>query len=242
MNVSCKNYIVKLMIQTELKRKKGGGASYSGSSPFTSKLICEDCGGFYGPKVWHSTDKYRRVVYQCNRKFDKKHPKCQTPVITEDKIKSMFIKAYNQAMVDREQLVSDTNDLITLLTDTTELDGKIAKLQADMDVIGELVSKMVRENSIKVQNQDEYEAKYNELAQRYEKTNAEINGYKEERNYRKGQILKLQTFIDNILKSQEVFTEWDSAVWNILVSSAIVHKGGSITFKFNNGTEITVEK
>ncbi len=154
----------------------------------------------------------------------------------------MFIKAYNQAMVDREQLVSDTNDLITLLTDTTELDGKIAKLQADMDVIGELVSKIVRENSIKVQNQDEYEAKYNELAQRYEKTNAEINGYKEERNYRKGQILKLQTFIDNILKSQEVLTEWDSAVWNILVSSAIVHKDGSITFKFNNGTEITVEK
>ena len=230
------------MIQTELKRRKGIGASYSGSSPFTSKLICEDCGGFYGPKVWHSTDKYRRVVYQCNRKFDKKHPKCQTPVITEDKIKSMFINAYNQAMVSKEQLISDTNDLIALLTDTAELDRKIAKLQAELDVIRELVGKMVRENSIRAQNQAEYEAKYNELTQRYEKTNDELSGCMEERNYRKGQILKLQTFIDNILKSQEILTEWDSAVWNILVSSGIVHKDGSISFKFNNGTEITIEK
>ena len=230
------------MIQTELKRRKGIGASYSGSSPFTSKLICEDCGGFYGPKVWHSTDKYRRVVYQCNRKFDKKHPKCQTPVITEDKIKSMFIKAYNQAMVSKEQLISDTNDLIALLTDTAELDGKIAKLQAELDVIRELVGKMVRENSIRAQDQAEYEAKYNELAQRYEKTNDELNGCMEERSYRKGQILKLRTFVDNILKSKEVLAEWDGTVWNILVSKAVVHKDGSITFSFNNGTEITVKK
>jgi hypothetical protein len=24
--------------------------------------ICADCGSFYGPKVWHSTDKYKKVV------------------------------------------------------------------------------------------------------------------------------------------------------------------------------------
>ncbi len=230
------------MIQTELKRRKGIGASYSGSSPFASRLICEDCGGFYGPKVWHSTDKYRKVVYQCNGKFDRKHPKCQTPAIGEDEIKSMFVRAYNQAMVNKEQLVSDANDLIALLTDTSELDGKIAKLEAEIEVISELVGKMVRENSTRAQNQTEYEAKYNELAERYEKANAELNGLREERGYRKGQVLKLQAFIDNILKSKEVLTEWDCTVWNILVSSGIVHKDGSITFKFNNGTEITVKR
>ena len=154
----------------------------------------------------------------------------------------MFIKAYNQTMVNKEQLVSDTNDLITLLTETSELDDKIAKLQAELDVVSELVSKMVRENSIKAQNQTEYEAKYYELAKKYEKTNNELNGYKEESTYRKGQILKLQIFIDNILKSKEILIEWDSIVWNILVLSATVHKDGSITFKFNNGTEIRIKK
>ena len=132
--------------------------------------------------------------------------------------------------------------LTALLTDTAELDGKITRLQTELDVIRELVGKIVRENSIRAQDQAEYETKYNELTQRYEKTNDELSGFIEERSYRKGQILKLQTFADNILKSKEILAEWDGTIWNILVSKAVVHKDGSITFSFNNGTEITIEK
>ena len=51
---------------------------HSSKSIFTSKLICGDCGCFYGSKVWHSTDKYRSVVWQCNNKF-KADKKCTTP-------------------------------------------------------------------------------------------------------------------------------------------------------------------
>ena len=29
------------------------------------KIKCGDCGGHYGAKVWHSNDKYRRIVYTC---------------------------------------------------------------------------------------------------------------------------------------------------------------------------------
>ena len=32
----------------------------------------------YGSKVWHSTSKYRRVIWQCNSKF-KNDEKCNTP-------------------------------------------------------------------------------------------------------------------------------------------------------------------
>ena len=37
---------------------------------FSSKIKCGDCGSWYGSKVWHSNDKYRRVIWQCNHKFD----------------------------------------------------------------------------------------------------------------------------------------------------------------------------
>ena len=228
------------MIQTELKRRKGIGASYSGSSPFTSKLICEDCGGFYGPKVWHSTDKYRRVVYQCNRKFDKKHPKCQTPVITEDKIKSMFINAYNQAMVSKEQLISDTNDLIALLTDTAELDGKITRLQTELDVIRELVGKIVRENSIRAQDQDDYQRKYDALKARYDEAKQKLQDAMASKNYKLGQSLRLESFVANIKRSPSEIIQWDESLWNLLLDTAKVHRDRSITFKFKNGKEINI--
>ena len=44
---------------------------YSWVSIFSSKIICGECGGYFGSKVWHSTDKYRKVIWRCNRKYGK---------------------------------------------------------------------------------------------------------------------------------------------------------------------------
>ena len=43
-------------VQAEFARRKTLGKAYSGKSVFSAKLVCEDCGAFFGPKVWHSTD------------------------------------------------------------------------------------------------------------------------------------------------------------------------------------------
>ena len=33
---------------------------------WSGKFICGECGAFFGPKVWHSTDKYRSIIWKCN--------------------------------------------------------------------------------------------------------------------------------------------------------------------------------
>ena len=38
-------------VQAELARRQEIGRKYSGNGAFASKLICKDCGGFYGLKV-----------------------------------------------------------------------------------------------------------------------------------------------------------------------------------------------
>ena len=85
-------------VQIELERRSKIGAKYSSSDTFASKLICEDCGGFYGKKKWHSNSKYSRFVYQCNNKFHKNKDKCQTPDLSEETIKLKFIQSYNLVM------------------------------------------------------------------------------------------------------------------------------------------------
>lgn len=45
-------------VQLEFARREALGRTYSSKSIFSSKLVCVDCGGFYGQKVWHSTSKY----------------------------------------------------------------------------------------------------------------------------------------------------------------------------------------
>lgn len=57
------------IVQEEFLRRENAGKKYSSTSIFASKMICGDCGSYFGAKVWHSNSKYRRVIYQCNSKF-----------------------------------------------------------------------------------------------------------------------------------------------------------------------------
>lgn len=51
------------LVQAEIARRKKLGHRYCGSSTFASRIICGDCGSSYGPKVWHSNSKYRRIIW-----------------------------------------------------------------------------------------------------------------------------------------------------------------------------------
>ena len=68
-------------VQTELERRKNSRNRHRQTSPFSGKIHCADCGGIFGAKTWHSTDRYRRVIWQCNGKFKGEH-KCKTPHLT----------------------------------------------------------------------------------------------------------------------------------------------------------------
>lgn len=61
--------------------------------PFAHRIICGDCGEFYGHKVWHKKDG-RYDVWHCNRRYDKK---CGTPTLQKDDIESAFIQALTKS-------------------------------------------------------------------------------------------------------------------------------------------------
>ena len=88
------------LVQEELKKRAKGMFNHSCVSPFSSKIVCGECGGFYGSKVWHSNDKYRKVIWQCNNKFKNKK-KCKTPHLTEEQIKEEFVKAFNNLVSNK---------------------------------------------------------------------------------------------------------------------------------------------
>ena len=225
-------------VQIELARRDELGAKYSSNDIFASKLVCEDCGGFYGQKKWHSNTKYSRFIHQCNRKFEKGKDKCMTPNLTDSEIKHKFIEAYNITMQDKKRIIDDTNAMIALLTDTTQLDNQIDDLYDEMVVTTELINKLIKDNSKSNMDQDEYDKKYMELTKRYEQAKNRQEELIDARTNKKAQELNMKTFVANLSKSEDKIAEWNESIWMLLVKSAIVHRDKSITFKLNNGKEI----
>ncbi len=228
------------IVKAELMRREQIGAAYSGNSIFSSKLICGDCGGFYGRKKWHSTSKYSRFVYQCNCKYIKNHVKCQTPAITEEKIKEKFVIAYNQVMSQKQRIIEDVNEVIKLLSDTSELDAKVIELQNKMEVISGLVDKMIKENTRTAQDQVEFARKYGELSAQYESEKNALDKALEKRAYMQAQEIKMKAYLEEIKKADNYLPEWSNDVWMLMVEKAIVNKDKTITFKFTSGAEVTL--
>ncbi len=89
-------------VQDEVKRRKEIGRAYSSKSVLSAKIVCGDCGEWYGIKTWHSTDRYKTVIWQCNSKYDKDKPHCKTPHLLDSDIKSRFVSVYNRLIFDKK--------------------------------------------------------------------------------------------------------------------------------------------
>jgi len=229
------------IVQAEIARRKTLGRSYSGNSIFSSKLVCGDCGGFFGQKVWHSTDAYRKVVWRCNSKF-KGENKCRTPHFDAEIIQQMFLKAYNQLMENRDCIIEDCEIIRTTLCDCSELDADIEKLQEEIEIIAELVKNCVQENAAAAHSQEEYTEKYRSLVKRYEKATKRLGELSAKKTQKQDRDCELRLFIKTLKQQPLVLEEWNERLWVALLDQATVFRDGRIVFRFKSGSEIDVEQ
>ena len=218
------------LVQIELSRRKEMGYTYSFKNPFSGKLICEECGSYYGKKKWHSGTAH-------NFKF--KH-KCKTPNLDEQEVKSMFLKAYNEMIMSKESLVDNLVEAVNKALDTSALDKQIEALTNELNDMNKEFELLVKMNTTTQQDQTIWRKKYAELEDIYKNKEVELNSLIDKKNEIKLKISKFNVFIET-LKRGEVITDFDEAIFNFNLEKAIVHKDKSITFKFYSGFETTIK-
>ena len=98
--------------------------------------------------MWHSTDKYRRVIWQCNGKFKGKD-ECDTPHLTEEAIQRKFLAAFNALLENRDFILEDTKELMARLTDTSRLEEEAVRLRNEMAGISQSVRALIDRNAAK---------------------------------------------------------------------------------------------
>ncbi|WP_326832316.1 recombinase family protein [Olsenella porci] len=76
-------------VQREMKRRTPGRNRHSGVHLFSGKVYCGCCGSLFGSKIWHSNSKYKRTVWQCNRKNDGGE-RCGNAHLTDTQIEASF--------------------------------------------------------------------------------------------------------------------------------------------------------
>ena len=227
------------MEKREMEKRGKGRKHHSGVHAFSSKIPCGECGSWYDSKVWHSNSKYRKVIWQCNHKFDGDQH-CSTPHLTDDIIQQAFLSAANKLLTTKDTVIADGREMMALLFDTTDLERKQEELQQETQVVSDMVQQCIYENAHVALNQTEYQKRYDGLTERFEKAKDRLDAVTAKIHQMQTQRASIEDFLKVFAAMPDELSEFTLDSWHGLVNYGTVYADDDIRFTFKNGQEVKV--
>ena len=226
-------------VQKQMALRCPGKNRQSCVSTFSSKIKCGDCGSWYGSKVWHSTSKYRKTIWQYNHKFDGGE-KCTTPHLDEETIKELFVKAVNIFLTEKDEIIENFNAIKDTLFDLWPLETERSQLQEELNAVARLVQQCIKENARIALDQKEYQKRYDGMAKRLDSVQGRLDEVSQNITEKQARREKIEMFFGGLQKQKGLVTGFDEDLWYSLIEYVTVFSKENIRFTFKDGTEIKV--
>ena len=123
---------------------------------------------------------------------------------------------------------------------TEELEKKKERLELKMGLISQKIQDLVNENARVVQDQDDYQKKYNELTEKYTALKGKREGLQAKIRNRCLKSVRFDEFIKALKKQKGVIDCFDETLWSRMVEYVEVNRKKEMKFVFWDGTEIIV--
>lgn len=229
------------LAQKELERRCGRHGKFY-DSPFTRKIICGECGAYYGHRVWHSNEPCRKNIWLCNDKY-KNGSICRVPRITDEEIMQSFLIAVNRLPKDRAAYCDEYEQkYLPLIGDTSKLEKELAVMTEELNKLIAEIERLVLENAQKAQDQKVYKEKFDELDVNIEQKKALVKNIEQQISEAKVKKENVRIFLEGLrnTESGSLITKFDVRLWHALVENAKIMPDKTIVFHFRNGNEETV--
>ena len=228
------------LVQKEIKHRKENAEAMKGKYLFSGRIRCGHCGGTYGPKVWHSKDRYRKVIWQCNEKYAQRHKTCTAPNISEAELKQLFVKAVNKLVHDKDEIIRNFKTIKDSVFDSSDDESKLRSLEAERLEVISLVDQLTAENASTAMDQEIYQTRYQRLTDRYRGVEARISALNQSMQDRLFRKTKTELFLKSLRKQESMATEFTELLWHSLADHVVINNKEDVRFIFKNGMEVRV--
>lgn len=225
------------LVQQEMLRRNNRDNRYSGVDIFASRIVCGECGSYYGAKVWHSNSKYRRIIYRCNHKYHDGKT-CSTPNLTEDEIKLSFVAAVNRLIANKDEVIANLEGMCQTLFETETLESEREKLSTEMYLLQNMIQAAIAENAHVALDQNTYQKRFDELSGKYEDAKRQHDDIKQQIADKTSARTAVSQFIGTLKKMDGLITEFDPSLWGSLLDHVAVYSKEDMRYTFKDGTEI----
>lgn len=144
------------------------------------------------------------------------------------------------SLENKDEIIENCKISIAVVSDTTEIDKKLEKLSKELETIAVSVSEYVNKNASETLSQDEYINEYTKLTKNYEKKAKQRERLISEKEDKFRRADEIRRYVQKMIETQNLVTEWDDTLWVIFLDKAIVNADGTIEFGFKDGSKIPV--
>ena len=221
------------LAQQELAWRRSLNGRYSGRSCFASRVVCGECGAFYGSKVWHSTDEYRRTIWRCNNKYAGE-TKCATPHVTQEALEKAFVQVMQQVLSQKDAILTACREALDEAFDTMELDKAATRLQDQALGMAARVRQLVEENARVQRDQDEFKNDYEALLAEHARLSEKIRTIAEQKKDKAERRRRIEIFL-HMMEEQKECAGFEPGAFVALVDKVIIQRDGRMKFCFRSG-------
>ena len=214
-------------VQAEMVQRKQPGRRNYTPHCFSGKIYCDECGALYGSKTWH-----KQTVWTCNAR-SKGETHCKTPALRNATIEDAFVRAINQTISQKDEIIRICEDTMRERCDTTEITATLEKLRAELEVVAEMMQRQITLNAQVVLDQAEYQRQFAEYDARYNETKAQIISLEKERDARAAKRGIVLQYIET-LRAESRAAVFDERLWYGTVDQVRVKADGMMRFIFKD--------
>lgn len=226
------------MVQEEFRRREAAGGRAQCVSIFSGRIVCGDCGCFYGRKKWHSGTPYESWRWHCNNKFMKREH-CQTPTLKEQSLEECFVAAFNSILARKEEIAANYAECLDAITDDSALKARLEDIQQETADITTLINNLLMNSSKQRSGSADTNARYEQYVSRHEALQQEKLELAKKISLLAAKRLLVNAFLEELAKHDGPLTAFDPLVFQATVNYVTVNKDCTVTFQFRDGTETT---
>lgn len=227
------------LVQKEIERRRPVRRQLHRSSPFNAKIVCGDCGGFYGRKVWHSGSKYEKSIWRCNRKYDGESC-CTTPNLDECELENAFVSAFNQFLKEKEKHMVQMEKLLARLSDTMTLEKQLDTARTEHARLIEDLRSYMAENTRQVQDQAEYNQRFAEMDASCRKAEEQVDSLQKQLLEQHGHREQISRSLSTLKHCEGKLEKFSPDIWNATVDTVTVSPDKTLVFRLHDGTDIPI--
>ncbi len=206
--------------------------------PFSGLVFCSQCGRLFGPKVLHSNDRFKKVVWRCNGRYGKEQCQCKT--IDENVMELLFLEASKVVFRNRELTILKINKKLQNNFEIDTLEKELEDLESERNRLVEEINDILSRKQLSITDVSEYETKYSSLEKEYSRILSGIKKLKVRKSEAIVEKQRQKSYMEYLVNTKEL-TEFSESALRAMVLQ-ILTDGETVTFVFKDGKKATIGK